>query len=62
MFFVVTVNVLKFGLLVACHKQPRQAEQTQIRLFLMKQSDQGLPARYSEKCLVNSSPDNQCFI
>ena len=37
------VIVLKFQTLVACQESPRQTGQTQIRLLLKKQSDQGLP-------------------
>ena len=33
----------KISNLIACQKDPRQAGQTQIRLLLKKQSDQGLP-------------------
>ena len=36
-------------------KRPRQTVQTQIRLLLTKQSDQGLPVCYSGKHLVISS-------
>ena len=39
----VTVHFLKFQTLVACQKRSRQTEQTQTRLLLKKQSDQGLP-------------------
>ena len=45
--------------------RPRQMGQTQIRLLLQKQSDQGLPRllqMYSDKYFVNPSPDNQRFI
>ena len=37
------VNVLKFETLVACQKAYRRTVQTQIRLLLKKQSDQGHP-------------------
>ena len=40
--FLSMVNVLKYQTLVACKKGPRQTVQTQIRLLLKKQSDQGL--------------------
>ena len=43
-------------------KRPRQTVQIHIRLLLKKQSEQGLPACYSDKHFVNSSPDNQHFI
>ena len=43
-------------------KRPRQTAQTQIRLLLKKQSDQGLPCCYSDKNLVNSSLENSHFI
>ena len=42
-------------------KTPRQTVQTQIRLLLKKQSDQGLPCLYSDKHFVNSIPGNQIF-
>ena len=38
-----TENILKFGTLSSQLKGPRQTRQTQIRLLLKKQSDQGLP-------------------
>ena len=38
----ITVNALKFRTLVAYQKRQRQTVQTQIRLLLKKQSDQGL--------------------
>ena len=37
------VKILKFRKLVACQKKPKQTGQTQIRLLLKKQSDQGIP-------------------
>ena len=40
----VTVNVLKFLTLVAGQKRIRQTVQTQIKLLLKRQSDQGLPS------------------
>ena len=40
-------------------EQPRQTWQTQIRLLLRKQSDQGLPCLLSVKQFVPSSSDNQ---
>ena len=42
-------------------KRPRQTGQTQIRLLLMKQSDQVFPVCCSTKHFVNPSPDNQNF-
>ena len=42
-------------------KRPRQTVQTQIRLLLKKQSDQGFPVCQSDKYFVNSSPDNPHF-
>ena len=47
-----TVDVQKFRTLVACQKRPRQTAQTQIRLLLKNQSDQGLiSVCYSDKHL-----------
>ena len=46
-------------------KRPRQMGQTQIRLLLKKQSDQGLSGllqMYSDKHFVNPSPDKQRLI
>ena len=43
-------------------KRARQIEQTQIRLLLKKQSDQGLPCLLFKWPSVNSSPNNQHFI
>ena len=62
MMMMDTVNVQKFRTVVACHKKHRQTGQTQIRLLLKKQSDQGLPCLDSGKHLVSSSPEKQYFI
>ena len=40
---IIMVNILKFGTLVVYQKRSKQTGQTQIRLPLKKQSDQGLP-------------------
>ena len=40
--FIYTVNVLEFQTLVGYIKRPRQTVQTQTRVLLKKQSDQGL--------------------
>ena len=55
---MVHVDVLKLGKLVAC-KGPRQTAQTQIRLLLEKQCDQGLLiCLLFRQAFVNSSRDN----
>ena len=56
------VDVIKFRTLVAYKKRHRQTVQTQIRLLLKKQSDQGLPFAILTIIIVNSRPDNQHFI
>ena len=48
------VDVLKFLTFIAFHKRSRIIVQSQIRLLLKKQLDQGL--------LLNCYPDNQHFI
>ena len=41
---------------------PRQIVQTQIRLLLKKQSDQGLPCLVFWQAFLNSDPNSQHFI
>ena len=56
------VNVLKISNTSCLSKIPRQTRQTQIRLLLKKQSDQGPPCLLFWQAFVNSSPENQHFV
>ena len=56
------VDVLKFLTLVACPKKIKQTEQTQIRLLLKKQSDQGLPCLLFWQAFLNSSCGNNFIL
>ena len=57
---MVDVQILKS--IAVCLKRPRQTVQTQIRLLLKKQSDQGLPCLLFAQPFCEFQPDNQHFI